>query len=182
MAVLFKDQTKAALEALLFVASEPLTLQALARLVEADLADTVELLRELSADYEARSGGLKLVEAADTWQMCTKPETAPYIERLYRRSGTGLSRAAVETLAIIAYRQPITKSELELIRGVKVDSPINTLLERNLVEEKGRREGPGRPVLYGTTLDFLKYFGLRDLNELPSLEDFLIDELEQSET
>lgn len=182
MSVLFRDQTKAALEALLFASSDPLTVQALARLIEVDVVDTLELLKELASDYQQRNGGLKLVEAADTWQMCTRPEYASYIERLYRRSGTGLSRAGIETLAIIAYRQPITKSELELIRGVKVDSPINTLLERNLIEEKGRREGPGRPVLYGTTLDFLKYFGLKDLNELPSLEDFLIEEIENSDS
>ncbi len=176
--VLFKEQTKAALETLLFVASEPLTVQALARIVEIDLEDTKELLQELAKEYEARPGGLKLIETAENWQMSTKPEYAPYVERLYRKSGTGLSRAAVETLAIIAYRQPITKSELELIRGVKVDSPISTLQERCLIEEKGRREGPGRPVLYGTTLDFLKHFGLKDLTELPPLEEFLVEELE----
>jgi len=181
LAVLFRDQTKAALEALLFVASEPLSVQTMARITEVDAADALELLRELAGDYERRPGGLKLVEAADTWQMCTRPEYAPYIERLYRKSGTGLSRAAVETLAIIAYRQPITKTEIELIRGVKVDSPISTLLERNLIEEKGRREGPGRPVLYGTTLDFLKYFGLKDLSDLPPLEDFLVENIEDEE-
>lgn len=175
MAVLFKDQTKAALEALLFVASDPLTVQALARITEIDVADAVELLQEMAQEYEARPGGLKIVEAADTWQMCTRPECAPYIERLYRKSGTGLSRAAIETLAIIAYRQPITRSEVELIRGVKVDSPINTLLERVLIEEQGRREGPGRPVLYGTTNEFLRHFGLRDIADLPPLEEFLVE-------
>ncbi|GAB6156975.1 SMC-Scp complex subunit ScpB [Desulfotomaculum varum] len=181
MAVLFKEQTKAALEALLFVASEPLTVQTLARIAEIDAADALELLRELAQDYDTRPGGLKIIEAADTWQMCTRPEYASYIERLYRKSGTGLSRAAMETLAIIAYRQPITKTEIELIRGVKVDSPISTLLERNLIEEKGRREGPGRPVLYGTTVDFLKYFGLKSLADLPPLEDFLVENAEQCE-
>lgn len=179
MAVLFKEQVKAAIEVLLFVASEPLPVQNLARIAEIDVADAEELLRELAEEYAGRPGGLKLVEVAGTWQMCTRPEYAPYVERLYRqRGGSGLSRAAVETLAIISYRQPITKSEIELIRGVKVDSPITTLLERNLIEEKGRRDGPGRPVIYGTTLDFLKYFGLKDLTELPSLEEFLIEEVE----
>ncbi|GAB6182181.1 SMC-Scp complex subunit ScpB [Desulfotomaculum defluvii] len=176
MAVLFKDQTKSALEALLFVASEPLTVQALARITEIDVADARELLLELAQEYGARPGGLKIVEVADTWQMCTRSECAPYIERLYRKSGTGLSRAAIETLAIIAYRQPITRSEVELIRGVKIDSPINTLLERNLIEEKGRRDGPGRPVLYGTTHEFLKHFGLKDISDLPPLEEFLVEE------
>ncbi|AEF94875.1 chromosome segregation and condensation protein, ScpB [Desulfotomaculum nigrificans CO-1-SRB] len=176
MPVLFREQAKSALEVLLFVASEPLTVQTLARIVEIDLADAEELLKELAAEYQARSGGLQLVEAAGTWQMCTKGEFAPYVERLYnQRSNHGLSKAAVETLAIIAYRQPITRAELELIRGVKVDSPINTLLERNLIEEKGRREGPGRPVLYGTTKEFLKYFGLKDLSQLPPLDDFLVE-------
>ncbi|AQS58575.1 SMC-Scp complex subunit ScpB [Desulforamulus ferrireducens] len=181
MAVLFKEQTKAALETLLFVASEPLTVQTLARIVEADLDDVTELLQELAEEYEKRPGGLKIMETAGTWQMSTKPEYAPYVERLYRKSATGLSRAAVETLAIIAYRQPITKTELELIRGVKVDSPISTLLEKNLIEEKGRREGPGRPILFGTTREFLKHFGLKDLSELPPLEEFLVEELEQAE-
>ncbi|ABO49669.1 condensin subunit ScpB [Desulforamulus reducens MI-1] len=175
MAVLFRDQTKSALEALLFVASEPLTVQALARIVEIDVADALELLLELAKEYQDRPGGLKIVQVSDTWQICTRPECAPYIERLYRKSGTGLSKAAIETLAIIAYRQPITRSEVEMIRGVKVDSPINTLLERNLIEEKGRREGPGRPVLYGTTLEFLKHFGLKDVSELPPLEEFLVE-------
>ncbi|RYD05981.1 Segregation and condensation protein B [Desulforamulus aquiferis] len=164
---------------MLFVSSEPLSVQVLAKIVEVEAEDAVELLQELAVEYTARPGGLKLIEVAETWQMCTKPEFAPYVERLYKqRGGSGLSRAAVETLAIIAYRQPVTRAELELIRGVKVDSPINTLLERNLIEEKGRREGPGRPVLYGTTLEFLKYFGLKDLSQLPPLEEFLVDEPE----
>lgn len=179
MVVLFKEQVRSALEVLLFVASEPLSVQALAHIVEVDVTDAKELLQELSAEYASRTGGLKIIEVAETWQMCTRSEYAPYVERLYRQRGSsGLSRAAVETLAIIAYRQPVTRAELELIRGVKVDSPLTTLLERNLIEEKGRREGPGRPVLYGTTLDFLRYFGLKDLSQLPLLEDFLVEDSE----
>ncbi|AEG61184.1 SMC-Scp complex subunit ScpB [Desulforamulus ruminis] len=179
MTVLFRDQVKAALEVMLFVASEPLTVQTLARIAEVEPADAEELLQELAAEYAGRPGGLKLAEVAGTWQMCTRSEYAPYVERLYRQRGsTGLSQAGVETLAIIAYRQPITRAEIEMIRGVKVDSPINTLLERNLIEEKGRREGPGRAVLYGTTLEFLKYFGLKDISQLPSLEEFLVEGIE----
>lgn len=180
--MLFRDQVKSALEAMLFVASEPLSVQTLARISEVDPADAEELLQELAGEYASRPGGLKLAEVGGTWQMCTRPQYAPYVERLYRQRGsTGLSQAAVETLAIIAYRQPITRVELELIRGVKVDSPVSTLQERNLIEEKGRREGPGRPVLYGTTLEFLKYFGLKDLAQLPPLEEFLVEGMEAAD-
>lgn len=176
MTVLFREQVKGALEVLLFVSSEPLKTEDLARIVEVDIADTEELLSELAGEYGRRPGGLKLIEAGGTWQMVTRPEYASYVERLYRQRGSsGLSKAAVETLAIIAYRQPVTRAELELIRGVKVDSPLGTLLERNLIEEKGRKDGPGRPVLYGTTSDFLRYFGLKDLSQLPPLENFLIE-------
>lgn len=174
MAVLFREETKAVLEALLFVATEPLSLENLCRIAEVEPADGRELLAELARDYRERHSGLQLTEAADSWQFFTCSEMAPYIERLYRhRVSSGLSRAALETLAIIAYRQPITKAELEIIRGVKVDSPLATLVEKKLVEEKGRRDGPGRPLMYGTGAEFLRHFGIKDIAELPPLENFI---------
>ena len=107
----------------------------------------------------------------------TKPELAVYLEKLKKvPRQVPLSQAALETLAIIAYKQPITRAEIETIRGVRVDSSLSTLLERGLIEETGRKEGPGRPILYGTTKGFLKYFGLNSLDELPIVDDWIINQ------
>ncbi len=181
MTVMFREHIKSAIEVLLFVTPEPLPVADICRLVEIEEADALELLQELRQDYQKSNRGLQVVELSGGWQLATKPEFAPYVERLYKKqSSSTLSRAALETLAIIAYRQPITKAELELIRGVKPDSSLNTLLERGLIEEKGRRDGPGRPVLYGTTTEFLKHFGFKDLSELPDLDQFT-EEVEEEE-
>ncbi|WP_031515201.1 SMC-Scp complex subunit ScpB [Desulfofalx alkaliphila] len=181
MTVLFRDYSKSVIEALLFVTPEPLSLAKICQLAELEEAVAIELIKELQGEYRRANRGLQVVELAGGWQLATKPEFAPYIERLYkRRSNTTLTRAALETLAIIAYRQPVTRVELELIRGVNSDSSLNTLLERGLIEEKGRREAPGRPVLYGTTDTFLKHFGFKDLSELPDLENFL-EEIKEKE-
>ncbi len=176
MAVMFRNHTKSIIEVLLFATPEPLPLANICRLAEIETEDALELLKELQQDYQKNSHGLQVVELAGGWQMATKPEFAPYIERLYKKqNSSSISRAALETLAIIAYRQPVTRAELDLIRGVKSDSSLNTLLERGLVEEKGRRDAPGRPVLYGTTDAFLKHFGFKDLSELPDLDQFIAD-------
>ncbi|MFZ3172171.1 MAG: SMC-Scp complex subunit ScpB [Carboxydocellales bacterium] len=175
------------LECLLFVASEPVSLARLAEIAEIDTRDAAELLKELQEDYRLGKRGIQITEIANGYQMNTKPEMASYIERLYRpQANYGLSKAALETLAIVAYKQPITRGEMELIRGVKVDRAINTLGEKDLVQEVGRKEGAGRPVLFGTTDKFLQHFGLKTLEELPSLEEFIVqhseDELEAAET
>jgi segregation and condensation protein B len=181
MTVLFRDHTKSVIEVLLFVTPEPLPLANICRITEISEQDALEILQELAKDYQRTNRGLQVIEMAGGWQLATRPEFASYVERLYKKqSSNTLSRAALESLAIIAYRQPVTKAELELIRGVKSDSSISTLVERGLVEEKGRREGPGRPVLYGTTTDFLKHFGLKDISQLPDLDNFM-DEAENLE-
>lgn len=163
------QQQKRLLEALLFVACEPLSEKRLAEYCGLRPAETAALLRELAADYQ--SGGFELVEIAGGWQFLTAEEFAPQIEKLYKPRARELSNAAMETLAIVAYRQPITKQEVEAVRQVSVDAVMSKLLERRLIKEVGRREGPGKPILYGTTREFLEYFGLNQLADLPPLEE-----------
>lgn len=172
MTLLFRDYTKGIIEALLFVATDAISLANICRIAEIETADALELLTELQKEYQMESRGLQLQKLAAGWQLTTKPKFAPYVERLYKRKTTAaISQAALETLAIVAYRQPVSRAELELIRGVNSDSSLNTLLERELIEEKGRRNAPGRPVLYGTTKMFLKHFGFREISELPALDN-----------
>lgn len=172
MGMLFPSETKSILECLLFVTKEPLSLKTLGQIVELPEGDIKAMLDELIYEY-SKGRGITIQVVANGYQLCTRPEFAPYIEKLYKpQNSYGLSRAALETLAIIAYKQPITRAEMEAIRGVKVDSSIGTLVEKNLVKEVGRKEGPGRPVLFGTTPSFLRYFGLEDLSELPDPIEF----------
>jgi segregation and condensation protein B len=159
----------AALECLFFLAEEPLPEEELARMLEATPAQTQELIAELSRGYVGR--GLQLIQVAGGWKLCTRPEYAPFICRMHEPTRVRLSRAALETLAIIAYRQPITRPEIEAIRGVNVDGVISTLMNYTLIEEKGRKEAPGRPMLYGTTTDFLSHFGLNSIADLPALPE-----------
>lgn len=172
MGMLFPTETKAILECLLFVSKEPLSLKTLAQITDLPEGDVKAVMEELVGEYSS-GRGITIQMVANGYQFCTRPELAGFIEKLYKpQNSYGLSKAALETLAIIAYKQPITRAEVEAIRGVKVDSSIGTLVEKNLVIELGRKEGPGRPILFGTTASFLKYFGLRDLSELPDPTDF----------
>ncbi|NLP17612.1 MAG: SMC-Scp complex subunit ScpB [Firmicutes bacterium] len=158
------------MEALLFVAGTPLTIAEIC--AAADLApdDAKLALGELQSQYEREGRGLRLRFVAGGYQLCTRAEYAPYIESLLGgREKNVLSQAALETLAIVAYKQPVTRHEVENIRGVRIDSVLNTLLEKKLVKEVGRKTGPGRPILYGTTREFLTSFGLRDISDLPEL-------------
>ena len=128
------------------------------------------LLAELDREYQEPRRGIRLCFVAGGYQFMTKAAFAPYLEAFQRpKVSSGLSQAALETLAIVAYRQPVTKVEIEDIRGVRSDSSVNTLLERELIEEKGRQDAPGRPILLGTTQRFLECFGLADLSDLPPL-------------
>ncbi len=164
-----------AIECLLFVAGEPLSLQDMARsLCAADIEAEIAL-RELQLRLGESGSGLQIVSIAGGYQLSTRPEYSETIGRLLARSGSKLSRAALESLAIIAYRQPITIPELESVRGVASGSVVKTLLDRRLILETGRRPTAGRPALYSTTRDFLHYFGINDLGELPQL-----GELEQT--
>lgn len=163
---------KALLEALFFASGEPVSLKKISEITGLTPGEIKNLFRQLRDEYRERNSGLELREVAGGFFMATRPAFAPYIKRLQgEKVRQGLSQAAMETLAIIAYKQPITRIEIEAIRGVKVDKVLERLKELNLINEAGRKEVLGRPILYATTREFLKHFGLRDLSELPPLED-----------
>jgi segregation and condensation protein B len=163
---------RSAVEALLFSSDQPLTLTLLAEALDAPAERVSEALQELGADYKARESGVELREMAGGWIVTTTAEQHEWVARMLRgKRKMRLSRAALETLAIIAYKQPVTKSEIEAIRGVDSSGTLATLLERSLVTIKGRSTVVGRPLLYGSTGDFLNYFGLKDLTELPRPEE-----------
>jgi segregation and condensation protein B len=163
---------RSAVEALLFSSDQPLTLVMLADALDAASEDVTEALRTLGDEYVSRSSGVELREMAGGWIVTTTAEQHEWVARMLRgKRRMRLSRAALETLAIIAYKQPVTKSEIEAIRGVDSSGTLATLLERALVTIKGRSTVVGRPLLYGSTPDFLNYFGLRDLTELPRPEE-----------
>ncbi len=167
-------ELKRQLECLLFVACEPLSLAQLKEITGRETALIRRVVAELSQEFAGR--GFVLRQIAGGYQFFSAADLNPYVERLYRPKMQQLSRAGLETLAIIAYKQPLTRLDMENIRQVKVDGVVNTLLEKGLIQEVGRREGPGRPILYGTTAEFLSFFGLNSLKELPELASFLPEE------
>ncbi|MDR1604127.1 MAG: SMC-Scp complex subunit ScpB [Gracilibacteraceae bacterium] len=167
--MLFREKEIAALEAVLFMAREPLPPARLAELLEVSPAEAEEFLACLAERYEREDSGLTLVRYETGVRLGAKGETAPYIQALYRQPAQALSQAALEVLAVIAYRQPVTRGEIDLIRGVQSDSALRTLLEKDLAREAGRREGAGRPFLYATTPEFLRCFNLTALADLPEL-------------
>ena len=167
------DELKPAIESLLFVAEEPLALKQLSKLLGVSGDEVNQAIVELQGEYEARGAGLEIREIANGWRISTKPQFHDFIRKyLKTRPSARLSLPALETLAVIAYKQPITIPEILEIRGVTSSSSIKTLLEKRLIVTKGRKETVGRPMLYGTSKEFLIHFGLRDLTELPSMEDF----------
>jgi segregation and condensation protein B len=164
-------EIRAQLEALLFASDAPLELPRLAEVLERPEEEVLATIEALRETYAGPGRGLQLVEVAGGYRLVTRPELAPTLLRLQRlRLKTRLSRAALETLAIIAYRQPISRPEIEQLRGVGAESVLAHLLERRLVRVVGRKAAPGRPILYGTTRDFLEHFGLRDVEDLPPFE------------
>ncbi|AMA74748.1 MULTISPECIES: SMC-Scp complex subunit ScpB [Aneurinibacillus] len=168
------ERLKAIVEGLLFVAGdEGIEAKQLASILDLEIHEVVALMDEMKKDYKEQNRGLQIVEIAQAYQFTTRPEFAEYFEKLaHTPSHATLSQAALETLAIIAYKQPITRLELEEIRGVKCESAINRLTSKNLIKEVGRADTIGRPILYGTTKEFLEYFGLRSLDELPPPPEF----------
>ncbi|MFC4182633.1 SMC-Scp complex subunit ScpB [Saccharococcus thermophilus] len=172
------NEYKAIVEGLLFAAGdEGLSLEQIASVLEIKEEQAQEIVSALKEEYERGQRGIQLVELAGVFQLATRKEHAPYLKKLVESPGsTSLSQAALETLAIIAYRQPITRAEIEEIRGVKSDKPIQTLMAKALIKEVGRAEGTGRPILYGTTKEFLDYFGLKTLEELPPLPELQEEE------
>jgi len=167
------EELKPILEALIFVASEPITEEELARILpEVDRADLEAALDALRQEYEADGRGLELRRVAGGYRISTRPEYHDYIRRyLKTRPSARLSMAALETLAVIAYKQPNTLPAIQAIRGVNSAGVVETLLEKRLIEPKGRKPVVGRPILYGTSREFLIQFGLNDLSELPRIED-----------
>ncbi|MGI6081406.1 MAG: SMC-Scp complex subunit ScpB [Limnochordia bacterium] len=162
----------AGLEALLFAGSEPVPVNELARLLDVDTCVVGEALEALRKDYADPRRGFMLDEAAGGVRLVSKPAYAHLISELLRPvRSSGLSQAALETLSIVSYRQPVTRLDIETIRGVRADSALTSLLERGLIEEAGRKEAPGRPILYRTTRLFLVEFGLDSLDDLPPLEE-----------
>ena len=176
MVAMFYQHLKGHVEALLFAAGDPVPAARLAKLLELDELTVVELIDLLKGEMDPEERGLTIVEVAGGYQMCTKPELVAVVEKLAEVQDSRLSPAALETLSIVAFRQPVTKPEMEAIRGVKVDGVVNTLLDRRLIRELGRKDVIGRPILYGTTDEFLKCFGLKSLQELPDLNKMLSDE------
>ena len=163
----------AVIESLIFVSDEPLTIKTIADVLKEDREIVEQALQELVEQFNARNGGLQLREVAGGWQFATRPEYHEHVRAFLRtRPSAKLTLASLETLAVIAYRQPVTVPEILEIRGVQSPSAIKTLLDKKLIVAKGRKDTVGRPMMYGTSKDFLMQFGLKDLSELPSIEDF----------
>lgn len=172
-------EIKSIIEGLLFVWGDPLTVEDISNILELDKEEVTKLMDEIMDDFDFNRRGLRIIKANSTYQLSTRPEHFQWIKKLnHTKPNKNLSNAAMETLSIIAYRQPIIKSEIDNIRGVKSDRSIETLMEKNLVEELGRLERIGRPIIYGTTNEFLRLFSLESLDDLPDLEEMVerIDE------
>ncbi|MGC8728312.1 MAG: SMC-Scp complex subunit ScpB [Elusimicrobiales bacterium] len=167
-----ENELKKVIETLLFITDEPLTAERIAKICEVkDVKYISEKLEELKHSYDMEGKALSIIQVAGGWQMSTRPEYGIWVRKLYNsRLTLRLSNAALEVLSIIAFKQPITKAEIEAIRGVDSSGPIDTLIERKLVTNIGRKETLGRPIMYGTTEEFLKQFGLNSLEDLPALE------------
>lgn len=169
------------LEAVLFASGDPVSALRLAEILKVDKENIVELLTLEAKRLAERGSGIELRETAGGWQMVTRPEYFSYIEKMAQTADRRLSVPAMETLAIIAFRQPVTKQEIEHIRGVHVEKVLALLIERDLIQEVGRKPVLGRPILYGTTDTFLRCLGLRDLKELPALPPLLLEETQAAE-
>ncbi len=163
----------AIIEALIYVSEEPLSTKAIADVLKEDRAAIDSNLKDLEREFNGRNGGLQLREVAGGWQFATRPEYHEHVRAFLKsRPSAKLSIASLETLAVIAYKQPVTVPEILEIRGVQSPSSIKTLLDKKLIVAKGRKDAVGRPMMYGTSKEFLMQFGLKDLTELPSVEDF----------
>jgi len=169
------ENIKNIIESLLFVADGPLSVERIKLVLETDTGEIRTALQALAQEYESRSGGFLLRQIADGYQICTRPEYSRWITRLIRPTSFHLSKAALETLAIIAYKQPVMRSDIEHIRGVECGGILRMLLERKIIRVLGRKEIPGRPLIYATTKQFLEIFDLKNLKDLPTPKE--IEEL-----
>lgn len=172
------QKLEAAVEAILFTMGESVEVSRIAKAIERDTETTRKLVRSLMQKYQEQDRGIQIIELENSFQMCTKQEYYDYLVRIAMEPKKPvLTDVMLETLSIIAYKQPVTKLEIEKIRGVKCDHAVNKLVEYNLVQEVGRLDAPGRPILFGTTEDFLRNFGIHSTDDLPvispvKLEDF----------
>jgi segregation and condensation protein B len=167
------SERMAVIETLIFVSGEPLSARTIADVLKEDRAVVENAIAELAAEFNGRDSGLHLRELAGGWQFATRPQYHEHVRAFLRsRPSAKLSLASLETLAVIAYKQPVTVPEILEIRGVQSPSAIKTLLDKKLIVAKGRKETVGHPMMYGTSKEFLMQFGLKDLTELPSMEDF----------
>ncbi len=175
-----RQKEKAILEAILFTMGESVEVERLAAVIEEDQQTTRELLEELKAEYDGKECGVTLMELEDSFQMCTKAEMYEYLIKIAKTPRKYvLTDTLLETLSIIAYKQPITRAEIEKIRGVSCDHAVNRLVEFGLIGEVGRMDAPGRPLLFGTTEEFLRSFGVKSLEELPELSTVQMEEFKQ---
>lgn len=162
------------IESLLFVSGEPLSLKDMASIIGCGEEYLIEALYEMKSNYEEGHRGIQLINYNDSYQLVTMPKNNEYIQKLLGiNSRQSLSQASLETLAIVAYKQPITRIEIDELRGVKSDSALNKLIEKKLINEAGRKNVIGRPILYEVTDEFFKYFGIKTLNDMPQLEELL---------
>ncbi|MDU1321675.1 MAG: SMC-Scp complex subunit ScpB [Clostridium botulinum] len=169
-----RNKYKSIIESLLFMSGEPINIKDLATILNCKQDKVSLLLNEMKNNYASKDRGIKILIYNKAVQLVTKPENSIYVEKLLKTNvRQSLSQAALETLSIIAYKQPITRVAIDEIRGVKSDRAIYTLLEKNIIKECGRLEVPGKPILYGTTEEFLKFFGLDSIEAIPNLEDLL---------
>jgi segregation and condensation protein B len=176
-----KIEIKAIIEAILFTAGDPVSLKDLCHVLDMEPKEILPVIKEMKDLYNFERSGLQIIEAEGHYQFSTRPEHYGYIQKLHSpQRKQGLSQAALETLAIIAYKQPITRAEVDAIRGVQSDTAISTLIERKLIQETDRLDSVGRPILYGTTIDFLKYFGLSTVKDLPEILEKQITYLDEN--
>jgi segregation and condensation protein B len=164
-------QLKAVLEGLIFVSESPLTLDRMKEVLGINKRDLQRLLSEMMEEYRRSERGFHIVEVAEGFQFRTRPEHADWIKKLKRVKTTALSQPALETLAIVAYRQPVVRMDIEKIRGVDSGGVLHTLLEKKLIKIIGKKDVPGKPLVYGTSRKFMEVFGLKDLSQLPTLKD-----------
>lgn len=174
-----KRELKSIIEGLLFTFGEPIESGEIAKVLDITNKEALQLLMEMKDEYDYNRRGIRIVKFNNSFQLGTRPEHHQWIKTVVQERNTrALSNAALETLSIVAYKQPVTKADIDHIRGVKSDRSLETLITRRLVKETGKLDKPGRPNLYGTTDGFLKYFGLESLKDLPPVDDFKIEEEE----
>lgn len=170
---MMQDNTKTVIEALLFASDRPLSAVELKNILGLDTQQIRQTLQAIAAEYENNNRGMRITEIAGGFRMITPPELSLFIRKLYKqRRLLRLSKPALETLAIVAYKQPLAKAEIQSLRNVDIDGVLNNLLEKNFIRVVGRKNTPGRPFVFGTTKGFLEYFGLNSLDELPKIERF----------